>query len=164
MPALLEIPVRVSGIKYDGSIADGPGMRTVVFLQGCDKRCKGCHNPETWDPKGGVAYSVQGLADEIMARSEFRRVTISGGEPLLQPEAVLALIRTLKDKGYDVCVYTGRHRSCVPQDIEDAADYLKVGEFMEELKTSVIPYMGSSNQEFIYLNEERLSGSAPCPK
>ena len=88
---------------------DGPGIRFVVFLQGCSLRCKYCHNPDTWSA-GGTVYE----AEEIVARIERYKsyfshgggVTLSGGEPLLQLAFVTELCTLLKEKGLHVAIDT----------------------------------------------------------
>ena len=129
-------------------MADGPGLRTVVFVQGCDKRCPGCHNPGSWDKKGGILYSVEDLVGKIVGIAETHRVTISGGEPLLQLAATMDLARSLKDKGFDLCLYTGREESEVPREIYTVFDAVKTGPYDEKKWTSVTPYVGSTNQKF----------------
>lgn len=57
--------VYINSIVYNRSLADGPGVRTVVFFQGCDIRCEGCHNPSTWNIDNGKAYDVKQLAKEL---------------------------------------------------------------------------------------------------
>ncbi|MCL2860821.1 MAG: pyruvate formate-lyase-activating protein [Firmicutes bacterium] len=89
---------------------DGPGLRTVVFFQGCPIKCFYCHNPDMIATKGGIDYSVQ----EIVAfckkyklyHGEKGGVTLSGGEPLMQAEGALDLIRGLKKEGFNVCLDT----------------------------------------------------------
>lgn len=82
---------------------DGPGIRLVVFMQGCMLKCKYCHNRDTWDTSGGISYTI----DEIMQKANRLKpymqashggVTISGGEPLLQAEFATELLRKLKEK------------------------------------------------------------------
>ena len=78
---------------------DGPGLRFIVFLQGCPFRCLYCHNPDTWDPEGGRRIGVQDIVARIERCRAYLRnggATISGGEPLLQPEFTLALLQGLK--------------------------------------------------------------------
>jgi len=75
---------------------DGPGLRFVVFVQGCPLRCRYCHNPDTWNPKQGSEVTVGSLVEEIRRYIPYMKfsgggVTVSGGEPLLQPEFVAAL-------------------------------------------------------------------------
>lgn len=93
---------RVCGFQSMGAV-DGPGLRCVVFAQGCPLRCAYCHNPESWAADGGYAVSV----DELAAKIERLRpyiiknggVTLSGGEPLMQPDFAAALFRELKARG-----------------------------------------------------------------
>ena len=75
--------ILINSIDYKGSIVDGPGIRTVLYLQGCEQRCEGCHNTGTWDINIGKFVSVIDLANEIRRRSFNNKLTISGGEPLL---------------------------------------------------------------------------------
>lgn len=79
---------RVHSIETMGTV-DGPGTRFVVFLQGCPMRCAYCHNPDTWETKGGTLTSVEDLVAQFNKKRVFYRnggVTVSGGEPLLQPD------------------------------------------------------------------------------
>ncbi len=89
---------------------DGPGLRYVVFMQGCSLRCRYCHNPDSWDVNGGSRMSVEELVDDILLYRSFITngggVTISGGEPLKQPEFVLALVRALKEAGIHTAIDT----------------------------------------------------------
>ena len=80
---------------------DGPGLRFVVFLQGCLLRCKFCHNPDTWACSGGTRITAGEQADEIFRYRKYNTggITVSGGEPLLQPEFTEALIRECKSRG-----------------------------------------------------------------
>jgi pyruvate formate lyase activating enzyme len=87
---------RIHSVESMGAV-DGPGIRFVVFLQGCQMRCRYCHNPDTWKLNGGTEQSVGRLADEIRQYLPFMKaskggVTISGGEPLLQAPFVAALM------------------------------------------------------------------------
>lgn len=92
-------------------LVDGPGIRTVVFLQGCRLRCRFCHNPDTWQLSGGEEISPEALMQKIRRfKPYFARsgggVTFSGGEPLLQPEFLLAMLRLLKQEGIHTCLDT----------------------------------------------------------
>lgn len=87
---------RIHSVESMGAV-DGPGIRFVVFLQGCQMRCRYCHNPDTWKLNGGTEQSVGRLADEIRQYTPFMKasgggVTVSGGEPLLQAPFVAALM------------------------------------------------------------------------
>lgn len=89
---------------------DGPGLRYVVFLQGCPLRCVYCHNPDTWDPAGGAAMGTEELVEKILrCRPYFGAeggVTVSGGEPLLQAEFVTRLFARLKREGVHTALDT----------------------------------------------------------
>lgn len=101
--------LRVHSYESFGAV-DGPGIRLVVFLQGCPLRCLFCHNPDTWDPCGGTETPVE----EIVRRARRMRpyfgedggVTFSGGEPLLQAPAVLEATRALQAEGIHVALDT----------------------------------------------------------
>lgn len=100
---------RVHSIQSLGTV-DGPGVRFVVFLQGCNLRCKCCHNPDTWDCSTGEVYT----AEEIFTRATHYReyfgkaggITLSGGEPLLQPEFAKELFTLCKKAGINTCLDT----------------------------------------------------------
>jgi anaerobic ribonucleoside-triphosphate reductase activating protein len=117
-----------------------------VFFQGCDLRCKGCQNPSTWDIKAGEQVCVEDLANLLKKEVINRKITISGGEPLMQKEALIELINLLD--GFDIALYTGHQREDVPREVISKIKYLKTGPFVEELKTTTTPYMGSANQTF----------------
>lgn len=89
---------------------DGPGLRYVVFLQGCPLRCVYCHNPDTWDPAGGAVMDTEELVEKILrCRPYFGTeggVTVSGGEPLLQAEFVTQLFARLKREGVHTALDT----------------------------------------------------------
>ena len=137
-------------------MADGPGLRTSIYCAGCAHHCPGCHNPQSWDFKGGREMSVQELLD-IIKDDEFANVTFSGGDPLYQVEAFTELARRVKEEtDKTIWCYTG----FTYEEILDNAllsqilpyiDVLVDGPFIEELKTTEIPFVGSSNQRKIEL-------------
>lgn len=100
---------RVSSVQSLGAV-DGPGLRYVVFLQGCPLRCAYCHNPETWDAAGGTVQSSHALAETILRYKPYFTdgggATVSGGEPLLQPEFTAALFRELRQNGVHTALDT----------------------------------------------------------
>jgi anaerobic ribonucleoside-triphosphate reductase activating protein len=128
------------------SLCDGYGYRTVLFLQGCDIRCKGCQNKSTWDISKGKKVEIKELAEEIRRRCPNKKLTISGGEPLMQKEGLAELLENLKD--FDLCLYTGHDISEVPQEILKYLKYIKYGPFVERSKTTIKPFVGSENQVF----------------
>ena len=88
---------------------DGPGVRFVVFTQGCPMRCKYCHNPDTWDFKAGKEYSTQEVFNEIMKYKNYIKrggVTVSGGEPLIQIDFLIELFTMLKKENIHTCIDT----------------------------------------------------------
>ena len=97
--------------------ADGPGVRTVVFMQGCPLRCACCHNPDTWDFSGGTEVSAEEIFAKIKRfRSYFGNdggVTVSGGEPLMQPEFIIELFTLCKNNGITTAIDTS---GCVLND------------------------------------------------
>lgn len=89
---------------------DGPGLRTVIFLQGCPMRCTYCHNADTWFPGEGVLTETDALLKTVMRNRSYTRknggVTFSGGEPLMQSKALLPFILMLKENGVHVALDT----------------------------------------------------------
>ena len=100
---------KIHSLQSLGTV-DGPGVRYVVFLQGCPLRCKICHNPDTWDLSGGKEYSAEDIAEKVRRFKEFfgekGGITLSGGEPLLQPEFARELFATMKREGINTCLDT----------------------------------------------------------
>ena len=88
---------------------DGPGVRFVVFLQGCPMRCKYCHNPDTWKMNAGSLRSAQSLIREYERNASFYTrggITVTGGEALMQIDFLLELFRLAKEKGIHTCLDT----------------------------------------------------------
>ena len=150
----LNTKVRVAQIVKE-SLINGPGVRLVVALQGCNIKCPGCHNPELHDPNGGYGTTVGnilGYASDLTTG-----ITVSGGEPTLQPVATRALLKAAKSVGLDTMMYTGltkveleAHPMYV--DILENLDLVKIGPYVESLRTLATPYYGSTNQK-IYIVE-----------
>ncbi|MBD5584960.1 MAG: pyruvate formate lyase-activating protein [Clostridia bacterium] len=88
---------------------DGPGVRFVLFMQGCPMRCKYCHNPDTWQFNCGTEYTAEEVAKKILRQKSYLKnggVTVSGGEPLAQIEFVTELFKILKEEGIHTAVDT----------------------------------------------------------
>ena len=100
---------RVHSIQSLGTV-DGPGVRFVVFLQGCPLRCGCCHNPDTWDVTGGTQYTAREIVDKAERFKEYFGVnggiTLSGGEPLLQPAFVREVFSLCRERGIHTCLDT----------------------------------------------------------
>ncbi len=95
--------------KESFGTVDGPGIRYVLFLQGCPMRCKYCHNPDTWIQGIGEELSPESIIEEYLKNRAFYRnggITVSGGEPLLQLEFITALFALAKEHGIHTCIDT----------------------------------------------------------
>ena len=99
---------RIHSFESFGTV-DGPGIRFVVFLQGCPLRCQYCHNPDTWGA-GGQEYTVEEVVQRVVRYKNYfgdkGGVTVTGGEPLLQIDFVTELFTALKAKGIHTCIDT----------------------------------------------------------
>lgn len=149
--------IRVCGFTRE-SVVDGPGIRAVVFAQGCPHHCEGCQNPETWDPDGGYDVDVELLIREIARIKLLKGVTLSGGEPFAQPEGFAELARRVKDMGLDVVTYTGftfeellskAEKDQAVADLLSRTDILIDGPFIAEEKDLSLAFRGSRNQRII---------------
>ena len=101
---------RIHSIETMG-LVDGPGIRVVVFFQGCKLRCTYCHNPDTWNENTGTEYTVEEVVSKIKKfKSYFQTsgggVTFSGGDPLRQPEFLLEVLKACKAEGIHTCLDT----------------------------------------------------------
>lgn len=123
----MEMRGRIHSYESFGTL-DGPGIRFVVFLQGCPLRCRYCHNPDTWNPNRGEEVSVSDVVRKVESLRNFIRsggVTLSGGEPLLQPEFSLALLNEFRRRGIHSALDTaGSMPLEASRPVVDAADLL----------------------------------------
>ena len=91
-------------------LVDGPGIRVVIFLQGCHLRCLYCHNPETWSCETKQLMSVEDIVNKVKRYKNYiidkGGVTFSGGEPLLQSDFVYECAKELKKEGFHICIDT----------------------------------------------------------
>ena len=147
--------LRVSGIVEE-SIVDGPGLRFVVFTQGCPHNCKGCHNPETHDPQGGFTLDTEELLKKFGENPLLSGITFSGGEPFMQPDPLAAMAGKVKEAGKNVIVYTGstleQLAACNDTAIRDLlalTDTLIDGPYIESLRDPDLTFRGSSNQRIL---------------
>lgn len=151
--------IRLAG-EIEESIVDGPGIRYVVFTQGCPHHCKGCHNPETHDFNQGNLVDVNTLIEKMKKYPYMSGLTISGGEPFVQPLAVLELIRAYQVlyPRKNVLLFTGYtyeelcdlHQTEIDE-ILSLADYLIDGRFVLSKRDISLVYRGSTNQRIIDL-------------
>ena len=101
---------KVHSVESFGTV-DGPGIRFVIFLQGCSLRCKYCHNRDTWDINGGEYKSVDEIIEKIKNYKNYiipsgGGVTVTGGEPLLQVKFLIELFKRLKEENIHTCIDT----------------------------------------------------------
>lgn len=158
----------LSGIVEE-SIVDGPGIRYVLFTQGCPHKCVGCHNPHTHDLNSGNSIEINELVDDINSNPLLKGITISGGEPFLQAKQLSKLISKLDKNKLDIMVYTGfEYEYLISNSNEynnfksliDSADILIDGKFDINLKSDLLPYRGSTNQRSIDCKKSLESGNA----
>lgn len=104
-----EIKGRIHSVESFGS-ADGPGVRYIVFLKGCNMRCQYCHNPDTWAKDGGELMTPEEVLKKALRYKTYWKekggITVSGGEALLQIDFVTELFRLAKEKGVNTCLDT----------------------------------------------------------
>ena len=118
---------RIHSTESFGTV-DGPGVRFVVFFQGCPLRCKYCHNPDTWNFSGGREVTAEELMKEYDSYKEFLKsggITATGGEPLAQPEFLAELFALAKSKGVHTCLDTsaGVYDPAHHEKIDEALKY-----------------------------------------
>lgn len=145
--------IRVAGTIKD-SVVDGPGVRYVVFAQGCKHKCVGCHNPETQDLEGGELIEIEDLVKDIINNKQIDGVTFSGGDPFFQPKEFKILGKRLRENKINVLAYTGFIYDDIIKDKQgiellENIDTLMDGPFIMSKKTYKMPFRGSSNQRFI---------------
>lgn len=147
--------MRVAAITHD-SVTEGPGLRTVIWLQGCNKKCLGCHNPETWDYNSGINYSVEELQKEIDSCNQ--AITFCGGEPLDQATDLIKVLSKYHGNvnGKEIWCYTGytfeeliKNKNSDMWKLLPYLDVLVEGRFELENKSDSCLYRGSTNQRLL---------------
>ena len=159
----MSTPLRISGCIAD-SIVDGPGMRYVVFVQGCPHHCPGCHNPQTHDFDGGYLADQDEIVRQVQADPLMSGVTFSGGAPFCQAQALCELGERIKALGKNLVVYSGYTYEQLLQKGEQEpavlkllglADLLVDGPYIEAQRDLSLQYRGSRNQRLIDLKAMR---------
>ena len=152
-----------SDLEYD-SIVDGPGLRTVIWTQGCSHNCKGCHNPDTHDFKAGALVEVNEILKELDS-SYTNGITFSGGDPMFQPEACGIIAKHAKKLGLDVWCYTGftyeklieMNNPSINEFLQNI-DILVDGPFILEQRNLDLLFRGSNNQRLIDIKKTFTNG------
>ena len=144
--------IRILGIKY-GTSVDGIGLRTSLYCAGCENRCPGCHNPQSWDEKGGDAITVDELYNRIVEAD--MNVTFTGGDPMLHPEGFIALASLIKrNTNKTIWCYTGyRFEELLSHPIRrqlvELCDVIVDGRYIEAERDLTLHFRGSRNQRII---------------
>ncbi len=143
--------VRIAGVVPE-SYVDGEGIRYAIFMQGCLRNCKGCHNPTTHALDGGKIVDTAELISDIKKNPLLMGITLTGGEPLLQIPAAIELAKAAKNLGLNVWCYTGYKIEEIPaaaMELLNFVDILVDGEYIEELRDLDLEFRGSKNQRII---------------
>ncbi|WDC84076.1 anaerobic ribonucleoside-triphosphate reductase activating protein [Caloramator sp. mosi_1] len=145
--------LRIAGINRE-SLVDGPGIRYVIFSQGCIHNCKGCHNKDTHPLDGGYEVELEKIYNDIIQNRFIDGVTFSGGDPLIQADKFSVLSKMLKEKNIHIICYTGYvFEDIIKQkdkrELLNNIDILIDGPFMQEKRTLKKSFVGSSNQRII---------------
>ena len=156
--------IRIAGTVND-SIVDGPGYRYTIFAQGCPHHCPGCHNPETHPFEGGKTVDTQTIIDQFRENPLLDGITLSGGDPLCQPEPCLELARAAHACRLNVWAYTGYTWEALQQENDPACmallkelDVLVDGPFIQAQKSLELKFCGSRNQRLINVPQSLQKG------
>lgn len=158
--------IRLAGIIRE-SIVDGPGIRFVVFAQGCPHHCRGCHNAETHDFDGGYDESIERIMKAIDEDPLISGVTFSGGEPVCQPKAFAQLAKEVKKRNLSLMMFSGYiFEDILTMSSENQAlkelvknlDLLMDGPYVEEERDLTLRFRGSRNQRFIDVKKSLETG------
>lgn len=149
---------------------NGSGLRVTLFVSGCDNKCKGCHNPSTWNPNSGIPFDNEAFNELIdsLDRNYISGVTLSGGDPMYPNniECIYSIIKSIREKfnnSKNIWIYSGytyeylMNRDEVTKEILGMSDVLVDGRFMIELKDDDIHYRGSKNQRIIDLKSSNVN-------
>lgn len=148
------------------SIVDGPGLRAVVWTQGCPHSCPECHNPQTHSYDGGFEIEVNEICKQILQLKLHKGVTFSGGEPLEQAAACVNIAKVAKEKGMDVWVFTGYTFENILQkatqqkpewmELLKLTDVIVDGPYMAQRRNLLLKYRGSENQRVINVQKSLI--------
>lgn len=155
--------LRIAGVVRE-SIVDGPGIRFVIFAQGCPHHCEGCHNESTHDFGGGYDCDLSRILAEVDKNPLLSGVTFSGGEPFCQAQGFFELGVEIKNRGLDILAYSGytfeELTKLAEQDkyigkLLDVIDSLVDGPFILEERDLTLEFRGSRNQRFLKMTDYR---------
>src|SRR5262249_32339696 len=142
------------------TLAEGPGHRLAVWVQGCALRCPGCCNPHMLGFRGGMPWTVEGLAELVAGTPSIEGISILGGEPFAQAAGIAELCRPARALGKSTMVLRGyalnELRAMADADVErllNAIDLLVDGPYVRELPETKRRWIGSSNQVMHFLSD-----------
>ena len=150
--------IRLAADLQSDSIVDGPGLRAVLWTQGCGHHCEGCQNPQTWDFEGGGLVPIDAVKEAIDELEYQTGLTFSGGDPMYQPEACNEIAEYARSKGLNIWVYTGftyeevlklAEKKPIYREFLDKVDVLVDGRFVLKKRNLNLLFRGSSNQRLI---------------
>ncbi|MDR0325952.1 MAG: radical SAM protein [Oscillospiraceae bacterium] len=154
--------LRVASVLHD-SVTDGPGLRAAVFLQGCPHHCEGCQNPGLLGYEGGTVWTAAELLAEIARNPLTAGVTFTGGEPMEQAAALIPVAERLKERGYDLWIYTGylwERLDGAKSELAGLADVVVDGPYDAARRSLTLPWRGSANQRLIDVKKSLAEGKA----
>ena len=159
--------IRLAADLQSDSIVDGPGLRAVLWTQGCGHHCKDCQNPQTWDFEGGGLIPIDAVLEAIDELEGQTGLTFSGGDPMYQPDACVEIAEYARNKGLDIWVYTGftyeqilkmAAKKPIYKDFLEEIDVLVDGKFISKKKDLNLLFRGSSNQRLIDVKKSLKKG------
>ena len=156
--------VRLAGNIQRDSIVDGDGIRTVVWFQGCPHHCRECHNPETWNPNGGMEIELEEVKEQLKNLKYQTGITLSGGDPFFQPIEALEIAKYAHSIGLNVWCYTGYTYEEIMANDDDKkkllenVDVLVDGRFEIDKKSLACKFRGSTNQRIIDVKKSLKAG------
>ena len=160
--------MKIAGLVHD-SIVDGPGLRFVVFTQGCERHCVGCHNPETWDKEGGSEMAVDEVIANMLGNPLTDGLTLSGGEPFLQAADCVKLAAAAHEHGLNVWAHTGftfeellirAGPLSAVKELLVLTDVIVDGPFIASERTLSLKWRGSKNQRLLDAGKSVAAGEA----
>ncbi len=156
--------IHLSGDLEHDSIVNGPGLRAVLWTQGCRQHCPGCQNPETWAEESnfGAMVKIEKVKEELAKLKGQTGITFCGGEPLLQAKACLEIAKFCKQElGWNVWSFTGLIFEQLPQegpvwDFICELDALIDGPFIMQQRDLTLNFRGSRNQRILHLDHGKI--------
>ena len=133
----------------ESSMIYGPGKRWVLWTQGCILACKGCWNTQTWSKRGGDEKSISQLIESITSQEDIEGITILGGEPFQQLDGIAELIKSVKQLGLTVMLYTGYEKAefnDLMWQCFNSSDLVIAGRYRNDFRDVGLIWRGSTNQ------------------